>query len=71
VGNVVHVFNKMDLVKDAHALRDRVRATYAPAACVSAVRGEVGEVVEALARVGTGGSVARTVPEANRLPRLT
>jgi len=51
--NVVHVFNKMDLVADAAAFRDRVRATFAPAACVSAARDDVAEVVEALsARVG-------------------
>ena len=48
--NILHVFNKMDLVKDATSLRDRVEATYPPAACASAVRGDVGEVVKALAR---------------------
>jgi len=46
---VVHVFNKMDLVNDPGALRARVRAAYAPAACVSAARREVADVIAALA----------------------
>jgi GTPase len=55
---VIHVFNKMDLVADAEGLRARVEATYAPAACVSAVRDDVAALVPLLARVavGNGGS---------------
>jgi len=48
--HVIHVFTKMDLVRDAAALRDRVRVAYAPAACASAASGDVTEVVEVLAR---------------------
>jgi 50S ribosomal subunit-associated GTPase HflX len=58
---VIHVFNKMDLVADAQGLRERVEATYAPAACVSAVRKDVGALVSLLNRIragnGTTGSV--------------
>lgn len=45
---VVHVFNKMDRLSDPQGFRERVRETFAPAACVSAVKGEVGELVAAL-----------------------
>jgi GTP-binding protein HflX len=46
---VVHVFNKMDLVTDADGLRRRVEAAFAPAACVSAARGDVEGLVALLA----------------------
>jgi hypothetical protein len=47
-------------VADAEGLRARVEATYAPAACVSAVRGDVAALVPLLARVrgGDGGGAA-------------
>ncbi|MDH3498216.1 MAG: GTPase HflX, partial [Gemmatimonadota bacterium] len=46
---VVHVFNKMDGVPDAEGFRQRVLVQFPPAACVSAIRGEVGELVSVLA----------------------
>jgi len=54
---VVHVFNKMDAVADAPGFRGRVRSTFAPAACVSAVRREVGELLPILARYAAPQSV--------------
>jgi GTP-binding protein HflX len=45
---VTHVFNKMDLVPDQAAFADLVRARYPEAVCVSALRGEVGELEERL-----------------------
>jgi GTP-binding protein HflX len=47
---VIHVFNKMDLVADAEGLRQRVEVTYAPAACVSAGRGDVNSLLPLLSR---------------------
>jgi GTP-binding protein HflX len=47
---VVHVFNKMDLVTEPVAFRERVRAGFAPVACVSATTGEVGELLEVVKR---------------------
>ena len=43
---LVHVFNKMDRVGDAEALRRRVTDTYPPAACVSAARAQVAPLVD-------------------------
>jgi GTP-binding protein HflX len=48
---VIHVFNKMDLVDDADGLRARVEVTYAPAACVSAVKDDLSALVPLLASV--------------------
>jgi GTPase len=47
---VVHVFNKMDLLDDAARFRERVTDAYAPAVCVSAATGEVGELLEVVNR---------------------
>jgi len=49
--SVIHVFNKIDLVPDPAGFRTRALATYAPAACVSALRGEVGDLDTLLAQV--------------------
>jgi GTP-binding protein HflX len=48
---LVHVFNKMDRVGDAEALRRRVTDTYPPAACVSAVRSQIAPLVDLLRRL--------------------
>jgi GTP-binding protein HflX len=51
---VIHVFNKMDLVESPDAFRAMVRERFDHAVFVSAERGEVAELVEALAtRPGT------------------
>ncbi len=47
---VVHVFNKMDLVHESHAFRDRVAAQYEHTACVSAANGSVSDVRTTLER---------------------
>jgi GTP-binding protein HflX len=49
--SVVHVFNKLDAVPDAGGFRARALATYPPAACVSALRREVGELDTLLAQL--------------------
>jgi len=49
---VIHVFNKMDRLSDPDGFRQRVREAFAPAACVSAVKGEVGELVGLLQLAG-------------------
>jgi GTP-binding protein HflX len=41
---IVHVFNKMDLVDSPDAFADRVRTQYENAVCASAVRGDLGEL---------------------------
>jgi len=46
---IVHVFNKMDLVLDPAALREQVRHRFNEAVCVSAVKGDVGELRDSLA----------------------
>ena len=43
---VAHVFNKVDLLDDRAGFRDRVAARFAPVACVSAVDGEVAELLK-------------------------
>jgi len=48
---VVHVFNKMDLVAGPDLFRRRVTAGFEPAAFVSAVRGEVGDLTRLLVRL--------------------
>jgi hypothetical protein len=47
---VIHVFNKMDIVPDPAGLQARALATFAPAACVSALRGELDGLGELLAQ---------------------
>ncbi len=47
---VVHVFNKMDRVDHADAIRERLRQQYEHTAFVSAVRGDVGDLVAELER---------------------
>jgi GTP-binding protein HflX len=47
---VIHVFNKMDAVPDPAGLKARALATHAPAACVSALRGQVEELTALLAQ---------------------
>jgi GTP-binding protein HflX len=47
---VAHVFNKMDRLEDRTGFRDRVTARFAPAACVSAVDGDVAELLEIVKR---------------------
>jgi GTP-binding protein HflX len=47
---IVHVFNKMDLVPDPAALREQVRHRFNEAVCVSAVKGDVGELRGALGK---------------------
>jgi GTP-binding protein HflX len=49
---VVHVFNKMDCLADPDGFRQRVHEAFAPAACVSAVQGEVTELVGLLQLAG-------------------
>ena len=53
---VVHVFNKMDLVPDPDAFRQRVASMFDPVVCVSAGRAEVGELQAVLAALIRGGS---------------
>jgi GTP-binding protein HflX len=47
---VAHVFNKMDRLSDRAGFRERVAQRYAPAACVSATGGDVGELLEVVKR---------------------
>jgi GTP-binding protein HflX len=55
---VVHVFNKMDRVPDPDGFHQRVSAQFAPAACVSAARGDVTELVTILANGATARSAS-------------
>jgi GTP-binding protein HflX len=48
--SLIHVFNKMDAVPDAPGFRARALSTYAPAACVSALREDVGDLEALLAQ---------------------
>ncbi len=55
---VIHVFNKMDLVTEPEAMRNRVRQQYPEAVCISAVRKEIGALEDLLvthAAVDNGG----------------
>jgi GTP-binding protein HflX len=52
---VIHVFNKVDRLADVTGFRQRVQDAYPPAACVSALKGDVGELVGALAGAGSEG----------------
>ncbi|HEX9728947.1 MAG TPA: GTPase HflX [Gemmatimonadales bacterium] len=55
---VVHVFNKMDLMPDGEAFRDRVAGRFHATACVSAVRRDLGALLAWLH--GVTGSGARS-----------
>jgi len=50
---VVHVFNKMDAVPDAEAVRGRVKEQYERAVCVSASTGSIDELKDALTGIAT------------------
>ena len=50
--DLIHVFNKMDLVDDPDAFQERVARSYEAVACVSALTGDVAELV-ALLRAAT------------------
>jgi GTP-binding protein HflX len=52
--SVIHVFNKLDAVPDAGGFRARALATYAPAACVSALRRDVRDLETLLAHSSKG-----------------
>lgn len=56
---VIHVFNKIDAVPDPDGLEARARAAFAPAACVSALRGDLD---------GLGALLAEAVCEPVRAP---
>jgi 50S ribosomal subunit-associated GTPase HflX len=45
---VLHVFNKMDLVPESQAFRERARAEYPQALCIAAARGDVAELEASL-----------------------
>jgi 50S ribosomal subunit-associated GTPase HflX len=51
---LIHVFNKMDLVRDAAAVRARVSEQYEGAVCVSATTGAIGHLRDSLERVLNG-----------------
>jgi GTP-binding protein HflX len=65
---VVHVFNKMDLVENPAALRDQVRAAYPPAVCVTAALGRVEEVLQVLSRHAAASRPASARTPGHQIP---
>ncbi len=55
--NVIHVFNKMDRVAEREAFGQRVTSRFPAVACISAARGDVGELV-ALLRLASAPELA-------------